>query len=64
MSIEFLVPFALDTARLNLQENPVKHNDVVINIYSDLYPVRVVVQQQHTGAGHLLGFHHSFEISQ
>lgn len=33
-------------------------------VYSDLYPVRVVVQQQDTGAGHLLGFHHSLQISQ
>ena len=54
---------------VNLQENK-KHSDMELGadlfkqLYSDLYPVRVVVQQQNTRAGHLLSFHHRFQIGQ
>ena len=32
--------------------------------FSDLYAIRVVVQQQHTQAGHLLGLYHGLQVSQ
>ena len=34
------------------------------HVLQDLYPVRVVVQQQHPATGHLLGLHHGLEVGQ
>ena len=33
-------------------------------VVSYLHPVGVVVQQQHSGAGHLLGLHHGLQVGQ